>query len=44
MKGKLVSCLAVATSIVVCGAFVSLMIGRLYSLGQAAVQLGLSVI
>ena len=44
MKGKLLSCLAVATSIVVCGVLVNLMMGRLYTLGRAAVQLGLAVI
>jgi len=44
MKEKLVGCLAAGASVVIFGLLVNLMMGGLFSLGRAAVQMGLMVI
>ena len=44
MKGKIVGCLAAVTSIVVCGLLLVQLTGGLFSLGRAAVQLGLMAV
>ena len=44
MKGEIVGCLAVATSIMVCVIRVNQRMGMLVNLGRAAVLLGLQVV
>lgn len=44
MKGKIIGCLTAVTSIVICMFLVNQLMGTLFNLGRAAVQLGLQVV
>ena len=44
MRDKLIGCLAAGASIVIFGLLVNMLMGGLFSLGRAAVQMGLVVV
>ena len=44
MKEKLIGCLTMVASILVCGLFISQLMAGLFAIGRTAVQLGLMVV